>query len=145
MDEASSQALEESIRFYADLHQEVESPPCGGMLRGLGPRGVRVVAELMRDSIHEGDASVAGYCVDLLAHSDLPGSVEALTDMLAAAIGVAPLPDEILEELFDDAVQYDRFLGDPRFLSTARALIGRWNNSQFDQFLAVAERRLHVN
>jgi len=92
-----------------------------------------------------GDELVACFCVDLLAKSGLPGSVEVLTDLVVGAIGSATVQDESLEELFDDAVQYDRFLTDVPFLSATRHLQGRWNNTQLDQFLAVAERRLKAN
>jgi len=139
-----SDSLIQCITDYSEWNQEIDTP-CLDMLCALGVRGVDVVARLMRNSIREGDESVASYCVDLLAKSGLPGSVEALTELVVVAIGSATMPGESLDELFDDAVQYDRFLTDLPFLAAAKRLQGRWNSGELDQFLAVAERRLEAN
>jgi len=109
-----------------------------GLLHRHGARGVTTVANLLRESINKSDFLTACYCVDLLVKANMPGCTEVLTKMVADAIAGGVLPDEVLEELFDDAIENDRLLRDPRFLSTARNLIGLWNNTQLDHFILAA-------
>jgi hypothetical protein len=127
------------IKFYSDISQEVDTP-CERILGELGGHGVDAVAELMWDTLGEADQAVPSYCAQLLAESGLPGSVEVLTDLLVKVLGDTTLPTETLDAIFDDALPYDRFLTNPSFLSAARQLSKRWNNTGLDRFLAAAQR-----
>ena len=130
--------LVECIKFYSELYHETEAAPCTDLLHRHGARDVTTAAKLLRESIDKGDFLTACFCVDLLAKANMPGCTEVLTKVVADAIAGGVLPDEVLEELFDDAIENDRFLRDPRFLSIARNLIGLWNNTHLDHFILAA-------
>ncbi len=100
---------------------------CTKILRNQGPRAVAAVAELMATA---SENYVKLNCCYLLSHADTPEAADAL-----AAILDRRLDDEVLEQIFEDAVDWPSLRGHAGLVAKARALYPRWPNPSLREFL----------
>jgi len=102
-------------------------------LQRQSPRAVAAVAELMATAPEN---YVKLNCCYLLSHADTPEAADAL-----AAVLDRSLDDEVLEQIFEDAVDWPSLRGHAGLVAKARALYPRWPNPSLRDFLRRADDR----
>jgi len=101
---------------------------CLRIMRRHGDRAVAAIAYLMEKS---DDNQVKLHCSYLLNYGDTPEAADAVTSALERR-----LDDEVLEQIFEDAIDSDRMKTHAGFITKARALYERRPIPAIHEFLS---------